>query len=227
MLEIQQKGNMISYIDTLQNCLLFEGIKKEDLLNLLGCLNARVKKYKKDEIVLEEGGNVTFSGIVLAGSLQTEQYDYLGNRTILARIEPVQLFGEAFYFSKEKVAVNIVAAEDSCVLLFNSAKISSPCQNHCLFHIKLINNLLQVLATNNIALNQKIQCISQRTTREKLLNYLASESKKQNSNEFFIPYDRQSLADYLCVERSAMSVEISKLRNEKILECTKNKFKFL
>lgn len=227
MLEIQQKDNMISYIETLQNCLLFEGIQKDDLINLLGCLNARVKKYKKNEIVLAEGDNATMSGVVLTGSLQTEQYDFLGNRTILSRIESPHLFGEAFYFSKEKFSVNIVASEDSSVLLFNSAKISSPCHNHCLFHIKLINNLLQVLATSNVVLNQKIQCISQRTTREKLLNYLANESKKQNSNEFEIPYDRQSLADYLCVERSAMATEISKLRKENIIECTKSKFKFL
>lgn len=227
MLEIQQKGSMIRHIDILQKCLLFDGIKKEDLINLLGCLNAKVKKYKKDENVFIESENVFLSGIVLSGALHTEHYDYLGNRTIVARIETAQLFGEAYHFSKEKSNINIVASEDSIVLLFNSAKISTPCQNHCVFHIKLINNLLQVLATNNVLLNLKLQCISQRTTREKLLNYLANESKKQNSREFTIPYDRQSLADYLCVERSAMAVEISKLRNEKIIECTKNKFKFL
>ena len=218
---------MIRHIDILQKCLLFDGIKKEDLINLLGCLNAKVKKYKKDENVFIESENVFLSGIVLSGALHTEHYDYLGNRTIVARIETAQLFGEAYHFSKEKSNINIVASEDSIVLLFNSAKISTPCQNHCVFHIKLINNLLQVLATNNVLLNLKLQCISQRTTREKLLNYLANESKKQNSREFTIPYDRQSLADYLCVERSAMAVEISKLRNEKIIECTKNKFKFL
>ena len=160
MLEIQQKDNMLSHIEILQNCLLFDGIKKDDLLNLLGCLNGRIKQYKKDELILAEGKNANISGIVLTGSLYTEQYDYFGNRTILSRIESTQLFGESYHFSKEKPSVNIIAAEDSTVLLFNSGKISSPCQNHCAFHIKLINNLIHVLATNNVSLNLKIQCIS-------------------------------------------------------------------
>jgi transcription antitermination factor NusG len=126
---------------------------------------------------------------------------------------------------RETLPTNIVAAEKSTILFIDTDHLSHPCGNHCKFHITLINNLLRIMATKNVGLNQKLQCISQRTTREKILNYLLLEAKKHKANEFEIPFDRQSLADYLCVERSAMSAEISKLRNENILECNKNKFK--
>lgn len=227
MLEIQQKDNMKRYIESLQNCILFKDIEKENILALVGCLGGKIRNFSKEQCLISDCNHKNISGIVLTGALQIEQYDYCGNRSILSRIEPLHLFGEAYSFSNESIPVNIVAAEDSIVLFFNSLKIGTPCQNHCKFHITLINNMLRILATKNIALNKKIQCMSKRTTREKLLNYLYSESQKSSSDEFCIPYDRQSLADYLCVERSAMAAEISKLRNEKIIECKKNRFRFL
>lgn len=218
---------MKRYIKTIQKCLLFHEIQQEDLINLLTCMGAKVKTFEKEEYIVEEDKDVTISGIVLSGSLQVVQYDYNGNRTILSRIELLQLFGEANSFSLEALPTNIVAAEKSTILFIDTDHLSHPCGNHCKFHITLINNLLKILATKNVGLNQKLQCISQRTTREKILNYLLLEAKKHKTNEFEIPFDRQSLADYLCVERSAMSAELSKLRNENILECQKNKFKLL
>ena len=227
MLEIQQKDNMKRYIETIQKCLLFHEIQQEDLINLLTCMGAKVKTFGKDEYIVEEDDEKTISGVVLSGSLQIVQYDYNGNRAILSRIEPLQLFGEANSFSAEALPTNIVAAEETTILFIDTNHLSHPCGNHCKFHITLINNLLRIMATKNIGLNQKLQCISQRTTREKILNYLLLEAKKHKTNEFEIPFDRQSLADYLCVERSAMSAELSKLRNENILESNKNKFKLL
>ena len=227
MLEIQQKDNMKRYIETIQKCLLFNDIEQEDLINLLTCMGAKVKTFEKEEYIVEENKDVTISGIVLSGSIQLVQYDYNGNRTILSRIEPLQLFGEANSFSSETMPTNIVAAENSTVLFIDTNHLSHPCGNHCKFHITLINNLLRIMATKNVGLNQKLQCISQRTTREKILNYLLLEAKKHKTNEFEIPFDRQSLADYLCVERSAMSAELSKLRNENVIESNKNKFKLL
>lgn len=227
MLEIQQNGNMKKYLSILKKSLLFHNIEESELLHLLKCLDAQIKSYKKGEIIFSEGKNYEQSGILISGALQIVQYDFIGNRSILAEIEPLQLFAEAYALCHFELPVNIEAACDSNILMLNSKKISTPCSTPCPFHLIIINNLLKILATNNIKLNAKIQCLSKRSTREKILNYLYSQAKKYKSNTFEIPFDRQNLADYLCVERSAMSAEISKLSKEQIIETKKNKFKLL
>lgn len=227
MLEIQQKDNVKNYISILQNCELFSGIEPEGILVLLGCLNWQIKKYSRDEFIFHEGKQTQVSGILISGALQIVEYDFNGNRTIISTIEPLQLFGEAYSFCNQDLPINIEASEDSVVLLINSLKLANPCQNSCKMHSVLIYNLVKILSAKNIKQNQKIQCISKRTTREKLLNYLYFQLQKNNSKEFYIPYDRQQLADYLCVERSAMAYEIGKLCKDGIIETKKNYFKFL
>ena len=227
MLEIQQKGNMKNYISILQNCELFSGIESEGLLALLGCLNGQIRKYGRDEFVFHEGKQTQVSGILISGALQIVEYDFNGNRTIISTIESLQLFGEAYSFCNQDLPINIEASEDSVVLLINSLKLANPCHNSCKMHSVLIYNLVKILSAKNIKQNQKIQCLSKRTTKEKLLNYLYFQLHKNNSKEFYIPYDRQQLADYLCVERSAMAYEIGKLCKDGIIETKKNYFKFL
>lgn len=227
MLEIQQKGNMKNHISIIQNCELFKGIEQERLLVLLGCLNGQLRNYIKGEFVLKNGNQTQVSGILISGDLQVVEYDYNGNKTIISTIEPLQLFGEAYSFCNQNLPITIEASKDSLVLLINSFSIANPCQNSCKMHSILINNLVKILSAKNIKQNQKIQCLSKRTTKEKLLNYLYSQSQKNTSKEFYIPYDRQQLADYLCVERSAMAYEISKLCKEGIIETKKSYFKFM
>lgn len=227
MLEIQQKDNMKKYISILQNCELFKGIEQEKVLALLGCLNGQLRNYKKGEFVFKNGNQIQVSGILISGGLQVVEYDYNGNKTIISTIEPLQLFGETYSFCNQDLPITIETSKDSVVLLINSFNIANPCQNSCQMHSVLINNLVKILSERNIKQNQKIRCISKRTTREKILNYLYSQSQKNSSKEFYIPFDRQQLADYLCVERSAMAYEIGKLCKEGIIETKKNLFKFL
>lgn len=218
---------MKKFISILQDCELFKGIEQNGLLALIGCLNGQIKNFAKDEFVFKKGKQTQSSGILISGILQVVEYDYNGNRTIISTIEPLQLFGEAYSFCNQDLPISIEASKESTVLLINSLKIANPCQNSCQIHSTLINNLVKILSKKNIKQNQKIQCLSKRTTKEKLLNYLYSQSQKSNSKEFIIPYDRQQLADYLCVERSAMAYEISKLCKEGIVATKKNYFKFL
>lgn len=218
---------MNEYISKLNNCLLFNGIKQEELTALLGCMQSKVIEFDKNKTVMQEGKVFDKLGILLEGKLQIVQYDYLGNRTIISTVEPLQIFGEAFSYVKTKLPINVETIEKSKVLFLISDRISNPCQNGCVFHKQLINNLLHILAHKNINLTQKIECMSKRTTKEKLLTFLTLESIRQNSKEFYISYDRQSLADYLGVERSAMSAELSKLRKDGIIECEKNRFHLL
>ena len=212
----------------LSGCPLFEGIGAEDRAAMLACLGARQLTFEKAAAIFREGDPAIPIGIVLQGSVQIVREDYYGNRSILARIGPSSLFGETFACAGAGTfPVSAVAAEDSSVLLIDSRRITSPCQNACGFHRQMIYNMLKIVAEKNLLLNQKLEIISRRTTREKLMAYLLQQAKLHGSDSFTIPYDRQSLADYLEVERSAMSAEISKLRRDGILESEKNRFRLL
>lgn len=219
---------MKEILPLLQTCPLFNGITPEDLSNILGCLGARQIQAKKGQAIFREGDTTVFIGIVLTGSVQLIREDYYGNRSIVAHIEPKQLFGESYAFSgAQALPVSVVADEDSQILLLDSRRITVCCSNACSFHSQVIFNLLRLVATKNLVLHQKIQITSKRSTREKLMAYLVTQAKLQNSKIFTIPYDRQALADYLEVDRSGLSAEISKMRREGIIECEKNSFRLL
>lgn len=219
---------MKDFFDILRKCPLFDQIGDENLDEMLGCLGAKKCSYKKGDTVLAEGDKAKYLGIVLKGSVQLVRVDYYGNRSILTSIEPPQLFGEAFAFAGlDSVPVDVVAAENTDILLTDAMHIARPCENACAFHRQMTLNLLQIVARKNLVLHRKIEITSKRSTREKLMTYLLLQAKKAGSNTFTIPYDRQELADYLGVERSGLSVEIGKLRNEKVLECRRSTFTLL
>ena len=219
---------MKDFFDILRECPLFDQIGDENLDEMLGCLGAKKCSYKKGDTVLAEGDKAKYLGIVLKGSVQLVRVDYYGNRSILTSIEPPQLFGEAFAFAGlDSVPVDVVAAEDTDILLTDAMHIARPCENACAFHRQMTLNLLQIVARKNLVLHRKIEITSKRSTREKLMTYLLLQAKKAGCSTFTIPYDRQELADYLGVERSGLSTEIGKLRNEKVLECRRSTFTLL
>ena len=229
MLKFQQRVNfMKKYFDVLQKCTLFSQIDAENLTALLGCLGAKVRTYNKKDTIIAEGEAARNIGIVLSGSVQIIQIDYFGNRSIISDIAPAQLFGEAFACAGEpEIPVNAVAGEACQVMFIDCERVMHPCCNGCEFHQKIIYNLMKNMAAKNIMFHQKIQITSKRTTREKLMAYLMLQAKKNSSASFAIPFDRQELADYLEVDRSGLSAEISKLRSEGILKSNKNHFVLL
>lgn len=219
---------MERFFPVLENCPLFDGILPHDLSAMLSCLGTRVTRIRKNQIIFSEGDPANYVGIVLSGSARIVKEDFYGNRSIVARIEPAGLFGESFACAGvNTLPVSVIAAEDSEVMIIDCRRITHCCTNACEFHNRMIFNLLKVVATKNLAFNQKIDIISKRTTREKLMTYLMSQAKLHGSNTFTIPYDRQALADYLAVERSAMSAEISKLRKDGVILCEKSRFTLL
>lgn len=219
---------MKKYFEVLRKCPLFNQIEDESLVRALGCLGAKEKSYKKGDTVLAEGQEAKYFGIVLKGSVQLERVDYYGNRSILTSIEPSQLFGEAFACAGIKsLPIDVIAAEDTDIFFIDVRHIASPCDAACAFHDQLIINLLNIVAKKNLVLHQKIEITSKHSTREKLMTYLFLQEKNTGSRTFTIPYNRQELADYLGVERSGLSAEISKLRNEKVLECKRSTFTLL
>ena len=229
MLKFQQMEILMEkYLEILRKCSLFAGIEDENLIEMLGCLRAKVNHYEKNETVIAEGEPAKYVGIVLSGAVQIEQTDYYGNRSIVAGIEPSELFGESFACAGvEKIPVNVVANEESEIMFIDCLRITQSCSNACSFHQRIIYNLMKVVATKNLMFHQKIEITSKRSTREKLMTYLLLQAKKNGSNRFEIPYDRQGLADYLEVERSGLSAEIGKLRREGVIECRKGWFEVL
>lgn len=219
---------MKKYLETIKKCRLFEGIEEEDLLRMLSCLGARIVSFDKKYTVLSEGSPAKHVGILLTGSVQVVQMDYYGNRSILSEIHPPQVFAEAFACAGVRaLPVSVIANEPSEVMLVDCSHILHICSNHCTFHQTLIYNLMRDLAAKTLLFHQRIEVTSKRTTREKLLTYLAMESRKAQSNVFDIPFDRQELADYLEVDRSGLSAEIGKLKKEGILQNQKNHFELL
>lgn len=219
---------MKKYLEILKKCPLFAGIAEEDLLRMLGCLGARVETFDKKYTILSEGKPAKFIGIVLSGSAQIVQHDYYGNRSILSSIGPAQLFAEAFACAEiSALPVSVIANEPSEIMLIDCSHILHTCANNCGFHQQLIYNLMKDLATKTLLFHQKIEITAKRTTREKLMAYLMYRAKKAGSSRFTIPFDRQELADYLEVDRSGLSAEISKLRKEGVLRSNRKQFELL
>ena len=217
---------MKKYFDILKHCPLFEGIGDEELDSMLNCLGGIEKRAEKGSAVFLEGSPARWVGVVLSGGVQVVREDYYGNRSILAALGPGELFGEAYACAgTETLPVSVLAVKDSAVLLLDCKRVLASCSSVCQFHSRLVRNLLQVVARKNLLLHQKIQVMSRRTTREKLMAYLMDQAKGQGAGEFTIPLDRQALADYLGVDRSAMSAELSKLRREGVLECDRAWFR--
>ena len=219
---------MKKFLNVVQCCPLFEQIHPDDLEALLGCLGARPQKYGKGGIILAEGAEARCLGIVLSGAVQIIQVDFYGNRSIMAKLGPSDIFAEAFACAGVgKMPVDVVALEETDILLIDAQRITQTCGMNCEFHNRIVHNLLKVVATKNLVLRQKIEVTSKRSTREKLMTYLLAQAKRAGKSSFVIPYDRQELADYLEVERSGLSTQIGQLRKEGILECHKNHFTLL
>lgn len=219
---------MEKYYDILSTCPLFEKVGRQNYEKMLRCFGAKVIAVRKNNAVFHEGQSATKVGIVLTGAVQTVQDDYLGNRFILSMAGPGQLFAEGFACAGvEALPVSIVASTDSQVMLIDCSHIMTLCHNVCAFHNQMIRNMLHSVAQSNLQLNQKIEILSKRTTREKVMAYLLSEAKIQGSDDFTIPYDRQELADYLGVERSAMSAVIGKLRDDGFIQVNRRHFQLM
>lgn len=214
--------------NTISNCPLFAGITDGDMSLLLNCLNAREIRPKKGAVIFAAGDRPDYVGIVAEGSVHVVQEDYWGNRTILAAVPAGGLFGEAFSCAEAAtLPVSVLAREDCTILLIDCKRILTACSSACVFHSRLVRNLMKVVAGKNIALTQKIEHITRKSVRDRVMSYLSACALAAGGNSFSIPFNRQELADYLSVERSALSNTLGKMRDEGILAFEKNRFTLL
>lgn len=219
---------MKEYLNKLKFCQLFNNMTEDNILKALTCLKGNIKKYKKNDIIYLAGDEINNIGVVLSGSVSIIKDDIMGNRNILATMSESELFGETFVFSNIKYITVTIEAKENCEILFIQFKqLTNACPFKCDFHNTLIQNMLYIISNKNILLYKKIEILSAKTTRLKLITYLNIEMKKNNSNTFTIPFSRDDLANYLNLDRSSVSRELSKMRNEGIIKFNKNKFKIL
>ena len=219
---------MKKYIPVLKRTKLFWGVGEEDIASLLSCLGARKKEYKKGEYILREGEHISDIFILVEGKIHIQKDDYWGNRSILSVISVGEMFGEGYAAPESGALLNdVVAVEDSSVIFFDVKIILTTCSSACRFHNMIVQNMFFAISDKNRRLVQKLGHMSGRTTRAKLISYLSEEAKRQGSSTFTVPFNRQQLADYLCVDRSAMSNELCKMRDEGMIRFEKSRFELL
>ena len=217
---------MEKYLPVLKSSAFFSGMSGDEILAALNCVSAKSIKATKDEYILRSGDTTENMGLLLSGSVLIVQEDLWGHRNIMTKITPGGFFAEPFAILPDAVLnISIVASEDCELLFLNLRKMLTVCPSACQHHNKLIQNLVAVLSKKILLFNDKITHMSKRSTGDKIMSYLSAESVRQDSLEFDIPFNRQQLADYLCVDRAAMSVEISKLQKAGLLETQRNHFK--
>lgn len=216
---------MKKYSSVLKKAKMFSGVGEEELAGMLGCLGARLKTYQKGEYVLRQGQHLEHITVLVEGGLLIQKDDYWGNRSILGHLGVGEMFGEAYVAPESGPLLNdVVAIEDSVVIFFDVKRILTTCSSACHFHSLVVQNLFFAISEKNRQLVQKLGHMSKRTTREKLISYLSEEAKRQHSSSFTIPFNRQQLADFLSVDRSAMSNELCRMRDEGLLHFEKNRF---
>ena len=219
---------MKKYIPVLKRTKLFSGVGEEDIASLLSCLGARKKEYKKGEYILCEGEHISDVFILVEGKIHIQKDDYWGNRSILSVISVGEMFGEGYAAPESGALLNdVVAVEDSSVIFFDVKRILTTCSSACRFHNMIVQNMFFAISDKNRRLVQKLGHMSGRTTRAKLISYLSEEAKRQGSSAFTVPFNRQQLADYLCVDRSAMSNELCKMRDEGMIKFEKSRFELM
>lgn len=219
---------MKKYISVLKRTKLFSGIGDDEISAMLSCLGTRLYTFKKGEYVFRQGEHLNDITVLAEGTLHIQNDDYWGNRSILGRISVGEMFGEAYVAPESGTLLNdVVAVEDSVVIFFDVKRVITTCSSACRFHAMVVQNMFFAISEKNRKLVQKLGHMSKRSTREKLISYLSEEAKKQNSASFKIPFNRQQLADFLSVDRSAMSNELCKMRDEGLIQFDKSSFKLL
>lgn len=219
---------MERYLHILQKTRLFAGVDEDELGAMLGCLGAFVQDYAKGSYVLRQGENISRLMVLVKGRLHIQKDDYWGNRSIVSAISPGEMFGEAYAApGSGALMTDAVAVEDSVVVFLDFNRVLSVCSSGCRFHALTVRNLFFVLSEKNRHLVSRLGIATQRSLRGKLTAFLSEQAKKHGSSAFEIPFNRQQMADYLSADRSAMSNELCKMRDEGMLRFDKNRFELL
>lgn len=216
---------MKDFLSVMRASQLFSGISEDELTAMLTCLDTRQTNFPKDTFLMRVGNTADSIGLLLEGSALIIQEDIWGNRNILSKAGPGQTFAAAYACAPGSVLnVSVVAETPVTAMFLNVGRVLNVCPSACSHHSRIIRNLLGELAEKNLRFSEKLTHMGQRTTRAKLMSYFSAEAQRLGKYEFDIPFSRQQLADYLAVERSGLSLELGKMKNDGLLDFHKNHF---
>ena len=212
----------------LSKTILFRGTSPEEVRTMLDCLSAENKQFQRGSVIYHAGDVIHSIGLVLSGSVSIENDDVWGNKSILDKVGPGHVFAETYAcVPGEPLMISVVAAEPAEILFLDMSRVLHICSNACDFHSKLIRNLLAISSQKNLNLSRRIFHTSSKSIRGRLLSYLSFQATQRGSRDFEIPFNRQQLADYLSVDRSAMSNELSKMQRDGLLRLERNHFSLI
>ncbi len=206
---------------------VFKDISESEITEMTAAGFLRAKKFRRNSIIYHVTDIVHEIGIVASGQVTIEYIDLWGNKAIMSNIAPGHVFAESYALTGEPLMVDAVATQTSVILFLDMKKLMNPTTGNTHCRDIIINNLLNIAIQKNLTLSNRIFCTSPKTIRDRLFIFLSNESRKAGSEEFVIPFDRQQLADYLNVDRSALSKELGKMRNEGLIEFRKNSFRLI
>ena len=207
---------------------LFAGIGTEDMEGMLGCIGYHVREFQKGDVIAFEEENINHVGVVMDGAVDMVKEDVWGNRTMLLRSYREDIFGETFACGEDSLSVvTFVAAQDCKVLFLSFCRVMHTCTHACVFHQTLIENMVRIIARKNRELMRKVEVVSKKTLREKILAYLSIQSQTQGRKQFEIPLGRVEWAEYLCADRSALTRELAKMKAENLIDYRRNHFEIL
>ena len=205
----------------MQNISIFKNISDEDISKLLKCFEVKERSFKKDATIMTFVGNTSTVGIIIKGKAELIRNDYNGNRTIIETLEEGEIFGDVFSnYNIDELSVK--AVEETNILFIDFYHITKRCKKACPYHSKVVENTLNILSQKIATINERIEVLAKRTTREKLLAYFEIMSKKNLSKKFYLTLTYTDLADYLGVDRSAMQRELKNLKEDELIK-TKGK----
>lgn len=215
----------MDYSDFLATTPLFKGSTPEEIGGMLNCLEACVKRFAAGDHVFRADDVIQKMGLMLEGLVRIENVDTWGNVSIITSYGPGELICETYAaIPNEPLMVNVVASEDSTIMFLSLKKVLTTCSNTCPNHSRTSTNIVSLIARRNLELSRRILHGAPRTIRGKVLAYLSYEAERAKSPEFTIPYDRKQLADYLGVDRSALSAELSRMQKAGLIETKRSHF---
>ncbi len=207
---------------------LFDGITAEDRVAVLDCIGYHVRSYRKGDVVALESENMNHIGVILSGTVDMIKEDYWGNKTMLLRLRENEIFGETFACGDDsRSLVTFLVSEDAKILFMPFCRVMRSCSMACQFHHQLMENMVRIIARKNRELMRKVEVVSKRTIREKVLAFLSIQAQTQGDGYLELPLGRVELADYLCVDRSALTRELVKMKDDGLLDYDKNCFRLL
>ena len=205
---------------------IFEGIKEENIKFMLNCFDARKISFNKNRTIASYINSTNLVGIILSGSAELIRYDYDGNRTIVETLDENSIFGDMFY-QVDANELSVIAKTEVEVLFIPYDAIIKRCKRACPFHSILVNNVLRILSEKIVNMNERIEVITKRSIREKLLAYFDLVAKRKFSRSFTLPFALSDLADYLSIDRSAMMREMKNLKDDGIISAKGRKITLL